>query len=138
MKRKCTKKNSDAHNSVTSSRLSERIRHARVRAGLTKTELARRVGVSPSAVVQWELSGGTAPNASNLARIAQVTDVAFEWLATGRGPHRVRSDKDAPALELASIAVTLFEERLLHLSRLLPSYRHDSLLAFLEAWTRKN
>lgn len=130
--------NSRAHISTSSSHLSERIRHARVRAGLTKTELARRVGVCASAVVQWECPTGTVPNASNLARIAQVTDIAFEWLATGRGVHRVKSDDSAPALELTAIAVTLFEERLLQLARQLPSHCQDPLLTFLSAWTQKD
>jgi transcriptional regulator with XRE-family HTH domain len=138
MKRKCTNKNSPANPSASSASLSDRIRHARARAGLTKTELGRRVGVCASAVVQWEHADGTAPNATNLARLAQVTDVAFEWLATGRGPHRVKSGDGPPALEPAAIAVTLFEERLLQLARRLPSHRHDSLIEFLSAWTKKD
>jgi len=132
------KKNSRANLSASSASLSDRIRHARARAGLTKTELARRVGVCASAVVQWEHPEGTAPNATNLARVALVTDVAFEWLATARGPHRVKSDDGPPALEAAAIAVTLFEERLLQVARRLPSHRHDPLIEFLSAWAQKD
>jgi transcriptional regulator with XRE-family HTH domain len=138
MKRKCTKKNSHANPSASSASLSDRIRHARTRAGLTKTELARRVGVGASAVVQWEHPDGTAPNATNLARVALATDVAFEWLATARGSHRVKSGDGPPALEPGAIAVTLFEERLLQVARRLPSHRHDSLIEFLSAWTKKD
>ena len=77
-----------------------RIRQARIRAGLTKAELARRVGVCLSAAVQWEHPDGTVPNATNLARAAQVLDVAFEWLATGPGapacPHPTDLPRSSP------------------------------------------
>jgi transcriptional regulator with XRE-family HTH domain len=138
MKRKCTKKNSSTTPPVSSASLPDRIRHARARAGLTKTGLAHRVGVCASAVVQWEHPDGTVPNATNLARVAQVTDVAFEWLATGRGPHRVKVGDGPPALDPTAIAVTLFEERLLQLARRLPSHRRDPLIEFLSAWTKKD
>ena len=110
---------------------------ARARAGFSKGELARRVGVSVSAVVQWERPGGTAPQMTNLAAIAQSTGVAFEWLATGRGPTRVAAGDGAPAIDLGAMAVTLFEERLLDIARKLPSHRHAALIDFLDAWTRK-
>ena len=116
---------------------SNRIRQARIRAGLTKAELARRVGVCLSAAVQWEQPDGTLPNATNLARAAQVTGVAFEWLATGRGPARLSATDGPPAIEPAMIASTLFEERLLEVARRLPSQHHEPLLNFLSALTKK-
>ena len=117
---------------------SNRIRQARIRAGLTKAELARRVGVCLSAAVQWEHPDGTLPNATNLARAAQVTGVAFEWLATGRGPARLSAADGPPAIEPAMIASTLFEERLLEIARRLPSQHHEALLDFLSALTKKS
>ena len=116
---------------------SNRIRQARIRAGLTKAELARRVGVCLSAAVQWEHPDGTLPNATNLARAAQVTGVAFEWLATGRGPARLSASDGPPAIEPAMIASTLFEERLLEIARRLPSQHHEPLLVFLFALAKK-
>jgi transcriptional regulator with XRE-family HTH domain len=116
---------------------SNRIRQARVRAGLTKAELARRVGVCLSAVVQWEHPDGTLPNVGNLARAAQVTDVAFEWLATGRGSARLSAADGPPAIDPVMIASTLFEERLLQIARRLPSQHHEPLLVFLSALTKK-
>jgi transcriptional regulator with XRE-family HTH domain len=113
-----------------------RIREARVHARLSKAELARRVGVCASAAVQWEHPRGTAPNATNLSKIAQVTNVAHEWLATGRGFSRVACEDGTPALMPGAIATTLFEERLLEIARRLPAKRHEPLLAFLEAWTK--
>ena len=128
--------------SPTSSRsspgqLKDRIRLARSRAGLSKAELARRVGVSLSAVVHWEHPDRGGPSAVNLAAFAQCTGVAFEWLATGRGPMRICADDGPPALEPTAMALTLFEERLLDVARKLPSYRHDALIEFLVAWTKK-
>jgi transcriptional regulator with XRE-family HTH domain len=115
--------------------ISERVREARVRAGFSKAELARRVGVCASAAVQWEHPRGTMPNATHLSKIAQVTNVAHEWLATGRGFSRVACEDGTPALMPGAIATTLFEERLLEIARRLPAKRHEPLLAFLEAWT---
>lgn len=120
------------------SKLSSRIRHARARADLTKTELARRVGVCTSAVVQWEYPSGTAPTARNLAGIAAATGVAYEWLATGRGPTRVDIGDGPPALDPRSMALTLFEERLLEIMRRLPVHRQEPLIDFLTAWTKKD
>lgn len=38
------------------------------------------------AVANWECSVGALPATSRLERLAKVTGVSFEWLATGRGP----------------------------------------------------
>jgi transcriptional regulator with XRE-family HTH domain len=130
-------KDSSASTQSAPGRLKDRIRQARARAGFSKAELARRIGVSTSAVVQWERSGGTRPSARHLAALAECTGIAFEWLATGRGPTRVGIDDGPPALDPAAMAVTLFEERLLEVARKLPSHRHDALIEFLVAWTRK-
>jgi transcriptional regulator with XRE-family HTH domain len=118
-------------------RLNNRIREARAQAGMTKGELARRVGVCTSAVVQWELANGTAPTVPNLAKVAQATEVAFEWLATGRGPMRIRGEDGPPVVDPSAIATTIFEERLLQIARRLPIQQHEPLLEFLEAWAGK-
>jgi transcriptional regulator with XRE-family HTH domain len=119
-------------------RLKDRVREARALARISKAELARRIGVSASAVVQWEHPDGTRPSARHLSALAECTGTAFEWLATGRGPPRVTSDDGTPALAPAAIAVTLFEERLLELARRLPPHRHEALLEFLAAWTKRS
>lgn len=110
--------------------LSDRIRQARTNARMTKTELAERVGVCASAAVQWEHPKGTAPSVTNLMRIAQITEVAFEWLATGRGPSRFSADPSAGA---CASATTFFEERLLHVARRLPADQQEPLILYLEA-----
>lgn len=79
-----------------------RIRRARLGASLTQAQLARRTGVNRSAVAQWERAeGATTPSVANLASIAVITQVAFEWLATGRGTRPVQALEGGPALPLA-------------------------------------
>lgn len=54
--------------------LSKRIAEARKAAGLTQTEVARRLGIRPQSVQAWE-SGVSAPRARRLSELAQVLDV---------------------------------------------------------------
>ena len=113
--------------------MSERIRQAREANDLNRAELARRVGVEPSAAVQWERKPGTSPSVTNLAKIASITGVAFEWLATGRGTSRLLATRETSAISIESFAHNLFEERLLEIARLIPPKARDSLVRFLEA-----
>jgi transcriptional regulator with XRE-family HTH domain len=113
--------------------IGERIRSAREAAGMTRSLLARRVGVQPSAASQWERVDGTAPSVENLARVALVTNVTFEWLATGRGSPR---GAEKTALDVANFAQDLFEERLLQLGRKLRPLRRDLVLRLLEELSR--
>ncbi len=62
---------------------SQRIRLARRHAGLSQRALAGGVGVQRSAVSHWE--SGKQPTAANLGQVALITQVHYEWLATGRG-----------------------------------------------------
>lgn len=64
--------------------IGSRICTARTRVGINKSELARRVGVSPTTAIEWE-KGTKRPSVGNLEKLAVVTGVAFEWLSTGRG-----------------------------------------------------
>jgi transcriptional regulator with XRE-family HTH domain len=59
-----------------------RIRAARRERGLTQDELADQVGVSRSAVAQWE-TGRTGQVTGNLSRIAGVLGVNVEYLMVG-------------------------------------------------------
>lgn len=115
------------------SHLAQRIRSARDHKQLTKASLARSMGVNPSAVAQWELEDGTSPNSAHLAKLAKLLDVAYEWLATGRGAVRTITTRDTSALDLSTFAQTLFEERLLELSRLLPARSQEPLIRLLES-----
>lgn len=66
-------------------RLYQRVREARKLIGLSQEQLAGEIGVSRSAVAQWEMSDGTSPSVENLIALAQRSGMAFEFLATGRG-----------------------------------------------------
>jgi transcriptional regulator with XRE-family HTH domain len=115
--------------------VAERVRLARRWSSLTRKALAARVGVSPSAAAQWEQPSGTMPNVENLARIALVARVSFEWLATGRGEPRT-SNLDPPAAVLATFAHDLEEEHLLRLWRRLPAGVRERMTALIETIAR--
>ena len=115
--------------------IAERVRIAREQAGLSCAELARQVGVRPSAAVQWEAEYGTTPSVENLSRIAGITRTAFEWLATGRGSKAIQSDGVEQAVALSDFAQSPYEERWLRIGRKVPPRLRESLLKFLEdAW----
>ena len=59
--------------------LAMRIRRARARAGMTQIVFARALGVTRSAVVQWE-HAQTTPTLENLRKIADLTSVDTQWL----------------------------------------------------------
>ncbi len=78
-----------------------RVQRARRRAGLSQVTLAARVGVSRSAVSQWEMPHHKVPSIENLQRIAQVTGVRFEWLASGRGELELDADATLDSVDTA-------------------------------------
>ena len=107
-------------------RLSGRVRFARMLAGLSKAELARRVGVCLSAAVQWELPKGTSPTVNNLVKIATIAGVGFEWLTTGRG-----SPKLADGMQAHANAEDLeFEMRLVVAARAIARDRRELIIDF--------
>ncbi len=64
--------------------LGERIRAAREKQGLTQAALATRVGVTRSAVAQWE-TGRSGQVGTNLALIAEALGVGVSHLLLGDG-----------------------------------------------------
>lgn len=62
-----------------------RVREARQLTGLSQEQLAGELGVSRSALAQWEMADGTCPSVQNLIALAQRSGMAFEYLSTGRG-----------------------------------------------------
>ena len=65
--------------------LGARIAVLRKGAGWSQTELASRLGVSPSAVGMYE-QGRREPSAQTLLQIAQVLGVSVDYLISGRVP----------------------------------------------------
>lgn len=66
-------------------KLGERILLATEQAALTRSGLAKRLGVSRQAVNNW-IKGKNNPSTKNLSDIADATDVRLEWLALEHGP----------------------------------------------------
>lgn len=64
--------------------LIERIKYARERAGMSPSDLAETLKISPQAVQNWEY-GKTAPKLSRFESLAEALDVSKEWLMTGKG-----------------------------------------------------
>ena len=113
--------------------LADRIRRARVGAKLSKTALARRLGITPSALSQWEHPIGTRPGLQHLASVARITVVNFEWLATGQGLQRAKSRHfdETPTLKLDFFAQDEGEELLLLRFRALPPRQRLLLTSLL-------
>lgn len=69
-----------------------RIRKARIGRSLTQADLAVAVGVSRSAVAQWETDRAGQVR-GNISRIAEVLDVSAEYLLHGREPLAASGDE---------------------------------------------
>jgi len=65
--------------------IGHRIRMLRERRGLSRDELAARVGVHPGSIARWE-TGGSVPHAYTLERIAEACGGGSEWIRTGHRP----------------------------------------------------
>lgn len=70
-----------------------RLVQARHLAGLTKTTIAREIGVSPMAVGHWEM-GTNPPRPDHVGALSSLLDVPVAFLATGR-PHAPVAESDA-------------------------------------------
>jgi len=64
-----------------------RIRKLRERKGLSREELAARVGVHAGSIARWE-TGGSVPHAYTLERIAEACGGSAEYIRTGQGDER--------------------------------------------------
>lgn len=70
------------------STLSERLTIALADAGITKAELARRVGISAPSVNGWFTGKAKFLRGENLLAAARALSVDEDWLATGKGSSR--------------------------------------------------
>ena len=82
--------------------LGERIRKERLRYGMSQVELARRIGISKTAMSQIESGETEDPRVSRLSAIADILGVSMDYLA-GRededstpAPQRLRRRTAAP------------------------------------------
>ena len=119
-------------------KLSMRVRKARHQAGLSQQVLAERMGVTRGAVANWE-SAVAVPAARRLARIANVTGVSYEWLATGRGamlPELGFEDPKTPAIN-ADFVDDPVERQLLDTFRMASMRARKAALDTLQASARR-
>ncbi len=119
-------------------KLSMRVRKARHQAGLSQQVLAERMGVTRGAVANWE-SAVAVPAARRLARIANVTGVSYEWLATGRGamlPELGFEDPKTPAID-ADFVDDPVERQLLDTFRMASMRARKAALDTLKASARR-
>jgi transcriptional regulator with XRE-family HTH domain len=113
-------------------KLSMRIRTARVRAGMSQAELAAALGVSRSAVGNWESNKGRVfPSTERLSDLALATRVSYEWLATGRGAPQAPVD-GIPAAD-AEFVDDPVERRLLEGFRACSESFKQAILTVVEA-----
>ena len=119
-------------------KLSMRVRKARHQAGLSQQVLAERMGVTRGAVANWQ-SAVAVPAARRLARIANVTGVSYEWLATGRGamlPELGFEDPKTPAID-ADFVDDPVERQLLDTFRMASMRARKAALDTLKASARR-
>lgn len=85
-------------------RVGERIAQARQAAGLSKSDLARKLEVSPTAVWNWETNGVT-PRPTMMKQIAAALKVTEAYLLTGHssGHRTARQIIDEAKAQIAAL-----------------------------------
>lgn len=111
--------------------LADRIREARRHAKLTQTQAARLVHVHRGTFGHWERGKGHVPSSANLAQLAKLLEVSYEWLATGRGSMHGLDDQVPTAL-LDVFAQNDDEETLLLTYRRMTAKQRRKLLKHIQ------
>lgn len=61
--------------------VADRIRYLREKSGMTQTDLARKLGISRSAVNSWEMSLSS-PSLANIVEMTQIFHVSADYILT--------------------------------------------------------
>lgn len=118
-------------------KLTSRIRQARHHAGFSQQEMSERIGITRGAVANWESHGDIAPTVDHMLKLARLTGVSFEWLATGHGS-MTRDGNSAGPLPPSDDLVRDGDERwLLQLFREVPKRQRPLVLDVVEVHARK-
>jgi transcriptional regulator with XRE-family HTH domain len=84
-------------------RVGRQIKHFRELAGLSKSELARRVNVSPTAVHNWE-ENGVIPRIDVTHRLTEALEVSFLQLMSGDDTPERHATTGAPSPHQAEVS----------------------------------
>jgi transcriptional regulator with XRE-family HTH domain len=111
-----------------------RIKMARRHLKMSQTAFASALGVQRSAVSHWEAPLGKNPTLANLRKIAELTAVQFEWLATGRGVMALSQDVvfDSIAAVQGLLIDDAIEIRMIEALRAIPLESRMSLVEVTE------
>lgn len=109
----------------------DRLAAARDAANMTQAQLARRLGIKPSTLINWE-DDLSEPRANRLSMLAGLLNVSIVWLLTGEG-----DGVEAPDSETATVDPEL-NDLLAELRALRGEYRTvTDKLSLLEKRLRK-
>lgn len=85
----------------------DRLAAAREAAGMTQSQMARRLGVKKATIAGWE-NDVSEPRANRLSMLAGMVNVSIRWLLTGEGEGMDAPQDDTYAVPgLASLAAEL-------------------------------
>lgn len=118
--------------------IGNRIKLARKARKKSQEWLAEEIGVRQTSVSAWE-RGSSDPATENMSRVAQVLDVSFEWLATGKGEMEMQYRPVAmKTAEPMAIYPSYSEEQreFLALFDKLPRGKREVLLTFMRDWVK--
>lgn len=88
-----------------------KIREGRTRLGLTEQQFADRVGVTRSAVQQWEKEGGTAPRRKNQPLVAKTLGVTVSELMSEEAQKSNLGEKISSAVRATEKAASYLIDR---------------------------
>lgn len=107
-------------NAVT---MGQRLTLAREAAGLSRPQLAKKVGLTRAAVNQWEADAVKGIKPENLLNVCEVLKIEPWWLVFGEGPQEASSHAGSRKRE----------SRWLGVASALSTERGDELLSYLES-----
>jgi len=128
----------------------ERLRQARTANHITKSEMARKLGVSAPTVTQWESGAIASLSGKNMTNICQLLGVSAEWLLhgttsrdtlleplsreEGQTQYRQEDDPDFVSIRMVklrlSAGISGFQTE--------PEYEPHSMLKINRAWVERN